>query len=64
MAHYQLGHRDQARDCHERAVHWLSEQKSLLAAYTQELAAFRSEAQAVLAGLTGKLPPDVFAPPP
>jgi len=30
----------------------------------QELTACRAEAQALLAGLTGKLPADSFAPPP
>ena len=31
MAHHRLGHRDQARDCFDRAVRWLGEQKSLTA---------------------------------
>ena len=61
---HQLGHRAEARGCFERAVRWLREQKSLPGQYTQELADFRAEAQAVLAGLTGELPADVFAPTP
>jgi len=36
----------------------------LPAEYSQELVAFRAGAQAVLAGLTGELPADIFAPPP
>jgi len=64
MAHPHLRHREEARGCYERAVHWLRERKSLAAEYSQELVAFRAEAQAVLAGLTGELPADIFAPPP
>ncbi len=52
------------QDLDERAVHCWGEQKSLPAEYSQELVAFRAEAQAVLAGLTGKLPAAIFAPPP
>ena len=52
------------QDLDERALHCLVEQKSLPAEQTQELVAFRAEAQAVLAGLTGKLPAGIFAPPP
>ncbi len=63
MAHQQLRHREAARGCFERAVQWVSDQKSLPPEYTQELAVFRAEAQAVLAGLSGELPADVFAPP-
>ncbi len=63
MAHHQLRQREEARACYERAVRWLGEHKSLSAEYTAELAAFRAEAQAVLAGLTGELPADIFGPP-
>ena len=63
MAHHRLGHRDQARACFDRAVHWLGEQKSLTEQYAKELAAFRAEAEAVLAGPAGELPDDVFALP-
>ena len=63
MAHHLRGHREQARDCHDRAVRWLGEQKSLAAEYAAELARFRAEAEAVLAGPGGKLPADVFARP-
>jgi len=64
MTHRHLRHREEARGCYERAVLWLKELKRLLAEQTQELIAFRADAQAVLAGLTGKLPADIFAPPP
>ena len=64
MAHRHLRHREEARGCYERAVLWLKELKRLPAEQTQELIAFRADAQAVLAGLTGKLPADIFAPPP
>ncbi len=64
MAHHRLRHREEARGCYERAVRWLREQKSLLAEQSQELTAFRAEAQPVLAGLTGELPADIFALPP
>jgi hypothetical protein len=62
MAHHRLGHREEARSCFDRAVRWLSEQKGLNEQYAKELAAFRAEAEAVLAGTGGELPADVFAP--
>jgi eukaryotic-like serine/threonine-protein kinase len=63
MAHRRLGHRDQARAFYERAAHWLAEQKSLGQQHAKELASFRAEADAVLAGPAAELPDDVFAPP-
>jgi eukaryotic-like serine/threonine-protein kinase len=62
MAHHRLGHREQARDCFDRAVHWLGQQKRLSAQYAKELIVFRAEAEAILAGPAGELPVDVFAP--
>ena len=62
MAHHRLGHRDEAKSCFHRAVHWVSEQKNLHEQYAKELAAFRAEAEAILAGPSGELPADVFAP--
>jgi tetratricopeptide (TPR) repeat protein len=64
MAHHRLGHRDEARACYDRAVHWISEQKGLSEQYAKELAAFRAEAEAIL-GLINRiseLPDDAFAP--
>jgi hypothetical protein len=63
MAHHQLGHGQEAKSCFERAVHWLAEQQGLSAQYTKELASFRTEAEAVLAGRAGGLPEQVFAVP-
>jgi eukaryotic-like serine/threonine-protein kinase len=50
MAHHRLGHRAEGRGCFDRAVRWMGEQKNLSAEYANELAAFRAEAEAVLAG--------------
>ena len=61
-AHHRLGHRDVARRCLDRAIEWVSRQSSLPAQYVKELATFRAEAEAVLAGPPGELPVDVFAP--
>ena len=63
MAHHRLGHREEARGCYDRAVRWLGEQKGLPAEYAKELAGFRAEAEAVLAGPADDLPADVFVPP-
>ncbi len=64
MAHHHLRHCEEACGWYERAVLWLKEQKTLPAEQSQGLTAFPAEAQAVLAGLTGKLPADIVAPPP
>jgi WD40 repeat protein len=64
MAHHWLGHPALAHDCFDRAVRWLDANKTLPEQYTRELAAFRTEAESVLAGPTGELPTDVFAPEP
>ena len=63
MAHQQLGHRTEARGCYDRAVRWLGTHKSLSESNTNELAAFRAEAEAVLARSADDLPADVFANP-
>jgi eukaryotic-like serine/threonine-protein kinase len=63
MAHHRLGRAEQARDAFDRAVRWCREQKSLPAGYADELAGFRAEAEAVLAGPAGVFPEDVFAGP-
>lgn len=62
MAHHPLDHRTEARACLDRAVRWVGATKYLTAGYAQELARFRVEAEAVLAGPTGEMPDDVFAP--
>jgi tetratricopeptide (TPR) repeat protein len=61
MAHHRLGQADQARACHDRAVRWIGGRETLEARAAKELAAFRAEAEAVLAGPAGELPDDVFA---
>ena len=61
MAHHRLGHRREARDCFVRAVTWVAVKKDLSQRETGELAAFRAEAAAVLAGNIGELPDEVFA---
>ncbi len=50
MAHHRLGHRAEARGCLDRAVRWVGQRKALSAEYAKELAAIRTEAEAVLAG--------------
>jgi WD40 repeat protein/tetratricopeptide (TPR) repeat protein len=60
MAHHRLGHRGEARACFDRALRWLGEPNHLNEQSTPELAAFRAEAEAVLAGPAGELPEDVF----
>jgi serine/threonine protein kinase/WD40 repeat protein/predicted Zn-dependent protease len=61
MARHRLGQTVQARESFDRAVRWWGEQQQLLEQYAQELAGFRAEAEAVLAGPSGELPEDVFA---
>ena len=63
MAHHRLGHRVDARRCLDRAIDWANHASSLEATLTTELAAFRAEAEAILAGPIGELPDDVFVPP-
>jgi eukaryotic-like serine/threonine-protein kinase len=62
MAHHRLGHREEAQRCFDRAVRWLIEQKGLSQQQATELAAFRAEAEAILAGPVLELPADAFAP--
>ena len=61
MAHQQLGHRHEARGCYDQAVRWLEAQKSVPDSDAQGLAAFRAEAESVLASPPEDLPADVFA---
>ena len=63
MAHHRLAHHREARGGFDRAVKWRARQKDLDAGPAEELARFRAEAEAVLAGHFGELPDDVFAPP-
>ncbi|MGZ3487271.1 MAG: tetratricopeptide repeat protein, partial [Isosphaeraceae bacterium] len=60
MAHHHLGHREEARRCLDRAIEWMGHPGPLAADQAKELAAFRAEAESVLAGPTGELPDDVF----
>ena len=60
MAHHRLGHREEARRCLDRAIEWMGHPGPLAADQAKELAAFRAEAESVLAGPTGELPDDVF----
>jgi uncharacterized protein HemY len=49
MCHARLGDAAQAKDCYDRAVHWVQEQQSRLRAEDKkELDAFRAEAEPVL----------------
>src|SRR5262249_276918 len=61
MAHHRLGHREEARTCFNGGLHWLGDQHGLNERSTQELAAFRAEAEAVLTSPAGELPEDVFS---
>ena len=62
MAHHRLGRRVAARSCFDRAMTWVREQKNLDKRHLDDLAAFRDEAEAALAGPPGDFPMDVFAP--
>jgi tetratricopeptide (TPR) repeat protein len=61
MAHHRLGHREAARACFDRGLRWLGGQHGQSVREVNELAGFRAEAEAVLAGPAGELPEDVFA---
>ncbi len=63
MAHHRLGHRQEARGCLDRAIQWMSHPGPLAGDQAKELAAFRAEAESVLAGPAGELPDDVFGGP-
>jgi len=63
MAHHRLGDREEARGCLDRAIEWMSHPGPLTGDQAKELAAFRAEAEAVLAGPMGELPDDVFEGP-
>jgi tetratricopeptide (TPR) repeat protein len=63
MAHHRLGHRELARQLFDRALEWLKRSPPLGQGYTNELTAFRTEAESVLAGPAGEMPENVIAPP-
>jgi eukaryotic-like serine/threonine-protein kinase len=63
MAHHRLGHRREARACYDRALQWIGRQNDLSKQNAEELAAFRAEADAVLAVPLPQLPDNVFAEP-
>jgi predicted Zn-dependent protease len=63
MAHHRLGHREQGRACFARGLRWMHDQKALSDQHAKELAAFRAEAEAVLADSGAELPAQVFAGP-
>jgi hypothetical protein len=62
MAHHRPAHREEARGCFDRTVKWPAQQKVENGGSAGELARFRAEAQAVLAGPFAELLDDDFAP--
>jgi hypothetical protein len=62
MAQHELGHAADARTCYARALRWLRAHQDLSAQFAKELAALRTEAEAVLDLAPRDLPVDVFAP--
>src|SRR5262249_35484443 len=58
MAHHRVGHRGEARGYFDRGVRRLGEHNELDEHHARELAAFRAEAEAVLAGPARELPDD------
>jgi tetratricopeptide (TPR) repeat protein len=62
MAHQRLGNRGEARRSFDRAIDWMNRASSMKPEEARELAEFRAEAEAVLAGPTGELPDNVFEP--
>ena len=57
------GNTEKLAACFDRAVRSLEEHRSLPARDAKQLAEFRTEAEAVLAGPSDELPADVFAKP-
>jgi tetratricopeptide (TPR) repeat protein len=64
MARQRLGQTARARSDLDRALRWMREHPRLPSQWAKELREFRVEAEAVLAGPSGDLPADAFAPPP
>ncbi len=64
MARHKLGQTAEARADFDRALRWRTEHPNLPAQWSAELAAFQTEAQALLGGPAAALPADVFAPAP
>jgi Flp pilus assembly protein TadD len=50
MAHWQLGHKEQARECYGRAVAWMEKNQ----ADNEQLRAFRAQATELLSGKSGQ----------
>jgi serine/threonine protein kinase/WD40 repeat protein len=63
MAHHRLGQKAEGCACFDRGMHWTRTQNNLPEPVARELASFRTEAEAVLAGPPCELPADVFAGP-
>jgi tetratricopeptide (TPR) repeat protein len=63
LAHHRLGHAADARACLDRALRWQEQHPNLPGNYTQELAAFRAEAEAAMDEFVLDLPDDVFVVP-
>ena len=56
MARHRLGHREEARQSLDRAIEWMGHPGPLSGDQAKELAAFRAEAESVLAGPAGEMP--------
>lgn len=56
MARHRLGHREEARQSLDRSIEWMGHPGPLSGDQAKELAAFRAEAESVLAGPAGEMP--------